>query len=300
MQVVEFAPLVSRLNTSCRGALENAAGTCLSRTHYEITVEHLMARLLEDPMGDIQLILKQAGIDPGRVMRALDQTIESFKTGNGGKPQFSPLLPELFADGWLIASVELFENRIRSGALFAAFISRLSFYGIDSYTKLLDGLNKEKVMGLLGQVAATSREAGESGPMGNETGSGAGAAAQAARALTLPMSTPFCAAAGSTRASSTSPRTARRRSVTSPSPAATPDIESRMPSHVTVVLFAFAHPASPPTSPSPSPTTARGPPPPPADAPWEGSSSRGSASLVQPSSRAYGAALGRSESGRQK
>lgn len=182
MQVVEFAPLVSRLNTSCRGALENAAGTCLSRTHYEITVEHLMARLLEDPMGDIQLILKQAGIDPGRVMRALDQTIESFKTGNGGKPQFSPLLPELFADGWLIASVELFENRIRSGALFAAFISRLSFYGIDSYTKLLDGLNKEKVMGLLGQVAATSREAGESGPMGNETGSGAGAAAQGDKA----------------------------------------------------------------------------------------------------------------------
>jgi type VI secretion system protein VasG len=178
MQVVDFAPLVSRLNTSCRGALENAAGTCLSRTHYEITVEHLMARLLEDPMGDIQLILKQAGIDPGRVMRALDQTIESFKTGNGSKPQFSPLLPELFADGWLIASVELFENRIRSGALFAAFVSRLSFYGIDSYTKLLDGLNKEKVMGLLGQVAAASREAGESGPMGNETGSGAGAATQ--------------------------------------------------------------------------------------------------------------------------
>jgi type VI secretion system protein VasG len=182
MQVVDFAPLVSRLNTSCRGALENAAGTCLSRTHYEITVEHLMARLLEDPMGDIQLILKQAGIDPGRVMRALDQTIESFKTGNGGKPQFSPLLPELFADGWLIASVELFENRIRSGALFAAFVSRLSFYGIDSYTKLLDGLNKEKVMGLLGQVAATSREAGESGPMGNETGSGVGAAAQGDKA----------------------------------------------------------------------------------------------------------------------
>lgn len=182
MQVVDFAPLVSRLNTSCRGALENAAGTCLSRTHYEITVEHLMARLLEDPMGDIQLILKQAGIDPGRVMRALDQTIESFKTGNGGKPQFSPLLPELFADGWLIASVELFENRIRSGALFAAFVSRLSFYGIDSYTKLLDGLNKEKVMGLLGQVAAASREAGESGLMGNETGSGAGAAAQGDKA----------------------------------------------------------------------------------------------------------------------
>jgi len=178
MQVVDFAPLVSKLNTSCRGALENAAGTCLSRTHYEITVEHLMARLLEDPMGDTQLILKQAGIDPGRVMRALDQTIEAFKTGNGGKPQFSPLLPELFADGWLIASVELFENRIRSGALFAAFVARLSFYGVDSYTKLLEGLNKQKVIELLGQVAATSREAGESGSLSQGAGAGSGATAQ--------------------------------------------------------------------------------------------------------------------------
>ncbi|NQW85186.1 MAG: type VI secretion system ATPase TssH [Alcaligenaceae bacterium] len=178
MQVVDFAPLVSKLNTSCRGALENAAGTCLSRTHYEITVEHLMARLLEDPMGDTQLILKQAGIDPGRVMRALDQTIEAFKTGNGGKPQFSPLLPELFADGWLIASVELFENRIRSGALFAAFVARLSFYGVDSYTKLLEGLTKQKVIELLGQVAATSREAGESGSLSQGAGAGSGATAQ--------------------------------------------------------------------------------------------------------------------------
>lgn len=178
MQVVDFAPLVSKLNTSCRGALENAAGTCLSRTHYEITVEHLMARLLEDPMGDTQLILKQAGIDPGRVMRALDQTIEAFKTGNGGKPQFSPLLPELFADGWLIASVELFENRIRSGALFAAFVARLSFYGVDSYTKLLEGLTKQKVIELLGQVAATSREAGESGSLSQGAAAGSGATAQ--------------------------------------------------------------------------------------------------------------------------
>lgn len=178
MQVVDFAPLVSKLNTSCRGALENAAGTCLSRTHYEITVEHLMARLLEDPMGDTQLILKQAGIDPGRVMRALDQTIEAFKTGNGGKPQFSPLLPELFADGWLIASVELFETRIRSGALFAAFVARLSFYGVDSYTKLLEGLTKQKVIELLGQVAATSREAGESGSLSQGAGAGSGATAQ--------------------------------------------------------------------------------------------------------------------------
>ena len=46
MQVVEFKGLVDRLNPACRDALENAAGTCLSRMHYEITVEHMLAKLL--------------------------------------------------------------------------------------------------------------------------------------------------------------------------------------------------------------------------------------------------------------
>ena len=177
MQIVDFKSLVNRLNTSCLGALENAAGTCLSRTHYEITVEHLLLRLIEDPMGDVQLMLKQAGIDAGRVSRALEQALEAFKTGNGGKPQFSPLLPELFADAWLISSVELFENKVRSGALFAAFLARKSFYASDNYTKLLEDLNKDKALELLGQVAGSSRETSEGGaPIGSAGAGQPGAA----------------------------------------------------------------------------------------------------------------------------
>lgn len=176
MQIVDFKLLVGRLNASCVGALENAAGLCLNRTHYEITVEHLLLKLLEDPMGDIQLILKQKSIDPGRFIRGIEQTIESYKAGNGAKPQFSPLLPELFADAWLISSVELFENKIRSGALFAAFVERLSFYSSESYTKLIDGLNKREVLQLLGQVAPTSREANDQGSIGEGSGGGSNGA----------------------------------------------------------------------------------------------------------------------------
>jgi len=186
MQIVDFKLLVGRLNGSCVGALENAAGLCLNRTHYEITVEHLLLKLLEDPMGDIQLILKQKSIDPGRFIRGIEQTIESYKAGNGAKPQFSPLLPELFADAWLISSVELFENKIRSGALFAAYVERLSFYSSESYTKVIDGLNKREVLQLLGQVALTSREAKDQGSIGDGSGgsvSGAGTGAGSGSAI---------------------------------------------------------------------------------------------------------------------
>ncbi|MFT0531287.1 type VI secretion system ATPase TssH [Castellaniella hirudinis] len=158
MQIVEFRSLVERLNPACRDALENAAGLCLNRTHYEITLEHLLVRLLDDPNGDIRLILRQADIDPGRLQRALEQALESFKTGNGARPQFSPLLPDLFSDAWMVASVDLFESSIRSGALLAAFAARRSFYANSTYAALLEHLDKDHVIQLLGAVAGQSRE----------------------------------------------------------------------------------------------------------------------------------------------
>lgn len=175
MQIVEFRSLVERLNPACRDALENAAGLCLNRTHYEITIEHLLVRLLDDPSGDTQLILRQADIDPGRLQRALEQSLESFKTGNGARPQFSPLLPDLFADAWMVASVDLFEQSIRSGALLAAFVARASFYAGSTYAALLQGLDKDRVIELLGTVSVQSRETAlaSSAPAASPEGVGA-------------------------------------------------------------------------------------------------------------------------------
>lgn len=177
MQIVEFKSLVERLNPTCRAALENAAGTCLNRTHYEICIEHLLVRLLDDTQADIQLILRQAEIDPGRLQRALEQSLESFKSGNSGRPQFSPLLPELFADAWLIASVDLYDNAIRSGALLAAYVARASFYAGGNYTGLLQELDKNKVIALLGQVSGASTENAQTAHAGT---SPTGAAASSA------------------------------------------------------------------------------------------------------------------------
>lgn len=174
MQVVEFKGLVDRLNPACREALENAAGTCLSRQQYEITIEHMLAKLLEDPRGDIQLILRQLDMDPGRLSRALEHSIEGFKTGNSGRPQFSALLPELFADAWLMASVELFEGSIRSGALLAAFIARASFYSSGAYATLLKDLDKNRIIDALSVVSSSSSE-----HSGSSGGSGGNAAAPA-------------------------------------------------------------------------------------------------------------------------
>lgn len=39
---VTLKALVAKLNDTCRVALEGAAGLCLTRTHYDVDVEHFL------------------------------------------------------------------------------------------------------------------------------------------------------------------------------------------------------------------------------------------------------------------
>ena len=50
---VNLKSLIGRLNDTCRQALEGAAGLCLSRTNYDVEVEHVLLKLLEAPDTDL-------------------------------------------------------------------------------------------------------------------------------------------------------------------------------------------------------------------------------------------------------
>jgi type VI secretion system protein VasG len=138
--------LLNRLNPHCTRGLEAAAGLCVSRTHYEVTVEHLLAKLLEDPAADIPVILHEFGIDIGRVQKVLGRILEEFKTGNAAKPVFSPLLLEWLQEGWLLASVDWGESRLRSGALLAALLNRQARRVSGPLADLLEAISRERLM----------------------------------------------------------------------------------------------------------------------------------------------------------
>ena len=44
---VNLRSLIGKLNTTTRNALEGAAGLCLSRTHYDMEIEHFLMKLLD-------------------------------------------------------------------------------------------------------------------------------------------------------------------------------------------------------------------------------------------------------------
>src|ERR1051326_241976 len=89
---VDIKSLLRRLNRFCTRALEGAAGLCVSRGHYEVTTEHLLLKMLDDPNGDLQPILRHFEIEPAYVQKALQRTVEELRSGNAGRPVFSPLM----------------------------------------------------------------------------------------------------------------------------------------------------------------------------------------------------------------
>ena len=158
MITVDIRTLLNRLNIYCTRALEGAAGLCVSRTHYEVTVEHFLSKLLEEPQSDLPLIFRQFDLDLGRVKKAIDQTIEEFRTGNASKPVFSPLLLEWFQDAWLIASVDLEESRIRSGALLVAFLAKPIQFATGRFVDLLRTISRETLLSQFGNILKGSIE----------------------------------------------------------------------------------------------------------------------------------------------
>ena len=47
MLALNLKSLIAKLNPLCRRTLESAAGLCVSRTNYNIEIEHWLLKLLE-------------------------------------------------------------------------------------------------------------------------------------------------------------------------------------------------------------------------------------------------------------
>ena len=110
MVPLDFRRLLTRLNPVTRKALEAGATDAVTRGHYELTAEHMLLHLLEDPHNDLPLALRQAGLDTGRFAALLNRSLDRLRQGKGDRPAYSPHLKDWFGDAWLIASIDLGEE----------------------------------------------------------------------------------------------------------------------------------------------------------------------------------------------
>ncbi len=123
MATIDLKQLVGRLNDVCKRTLEAAAGLTLSRTHYNVEIEHWLVTLADRADGDVAAILRHYEIDLGRLAIDLNRALEKMKTGNGRAPSLSPDIVELVKQAWLLASLEQGATRLRSGHLLWALLA---------------------------------------------------------------------------------------------------------------------------------------------------------------------------------
>ncbi|MBT1071109.1 type VI secretion system ATPase TssH [Pelotalea chapellei] len=159
MLTADLKALLNRLNPHCTRALEGAAGACVSRTHYEVTVEHLLARLLDEPDGDIPRTLKAWSIEPAAVRAEVERSFSGLHTGNAGKPVFSPVMLEWLQDAWLVSSLDLGDDQIRSGALLLALLTRPLQLATGRYVDLLLPIGRDGLKARFASYTAGSPEA---------------------------------------------------------------------------------------------------------------------------------------------
>src|SRR5438067_8254140 len=102
---VNLRALIGKLNSTTRGAIEAAAGLCLSRTHYDVEIEHYLIKLL-DSSNDFSAIIRQFGIDKSRLATELTRSLDRLKTGNARTPAFSPTLTKMMTEAWTLGSID--------------------------------------------------------------------------------------------------------------------------------------------------------------------------------------------------
>ena len=120
---VSLKALIGKLNDTCRLALEGAAGLCLSRTNYDVDIEHLLLKLSEASDTDLARILRHYEVDIGRLTKDVTRALDRLKTGNARTPALSPRLPRLIEEAWLLASIEYGAPQVRSGHLLLALLT---------------------------------------------------------------------------------------------------------------------------------------------------------------------------------
>jgi len=166
MAAIDLKQLVARLNDTCRRALEAAAGLTLSRTHYNVEIEHWLVKLADRADGDMAAIMRHYEVDNARFLTDLNRSLEKMKTGNGRAPSLAPEITDMVKQAWLFASLEQGSGKIRSGHLLWALLAdeTLARSARDASGQLLK-INPDLLKRDFAAITANSTEGAESGTL---------------------------------------------------------------------------------------------------------------------------------------
>ena len=158
MMLVEPKSIIKRLTRTCTSALESAVVQCVNAQHYEVTVEHVLFALLDNPDSDVAFLAMHYDLEPSQLRTTLQRAIEDLRSGNAGKPTFSPTMLEWFQDSWVIGSIDYSYGKIRSGVLFTRMCEQALKYSASGIGSHLDGIPKDELKKTLPEMSAEEKQ----------------------------------------------------------------------------------------------------------------------------------------------
>ena len=120
---LDLRSLIGRMNDISQRAVHNALGLAVTRTNYNVEIEHWLRALLEIDGSDLRQILVHFAVDGGSLLTELNHALDKFKRGNTRAPALSPELQAMMRNGILLSTVETPALRVRSGHLIASILN---------------------------------------------------------------------------------------------------------------------------------------------------------------------------------
>jgi type VI secretion system protein VasG len=109
----------------------------LSRTHYDVEVEHFLLKLLDQAEGDFARITRHFGIDKSRLTMELNWSLDKLKSGNARTPTLSPSVVKMMTEAWTIGSIDYNAGQVRTG------FTTLALTNNDELRRLTREISKE-------------------------------------------------------------------------------------------------------------------------------------------------------------
>jgi type VI secretion system protein VasG len=169
---VNLKSLIGRLDDAARGALEAAAGLCLSRTHYDIEIEHFLLKAMDGADTDVARILYHFAIDKSKLQKELERSLDKLKSGNARTPAISPSVLKMLTGAWTLGSIDFGAGQIRTGFILLALASDAELVRmVRDIGKELAKIEPEALRkDFLSIVAGSSEESGSLPAAGTSTG----------------------------------------------------------------------------------------------------------------------------------
>ncbi|ODC03118.1 ClpV1 family T6SS ATPase [Terasakiispira papahanaumokuakeensis] len=109
--------LFDKLDADCLKASEGAAALCHSHNQFDVDIEHLLLKLIDDDNNDVLAIFRYYDVSLEQLLTQLDNTIATFKTGNDRTPVLSTRLTHWLEQAWVTASINYSAPKVRGGHL---------------------------------------------------------------------------------------------------------------------------------------------------------------------------------------